>query len=207
MIDPLVAQVLARGRVAPWIGRVWRLHEGIWPADDPGGSLVVSGRWNLGRDFGTEADAFPVLYTATASGVADWEFLRHSKLETAAAIWRRFVRVQRSWLDISMPSVLDLRDPSSVGLTPRDLLSDDPGAYVLPQAISAAAYARGLTGLLVPTATTMGQASGDYNVIVFYELTGTTRTVHGFVVPETAPRSGSAIAVAGSEIPNLGSDA
>jgi RES domain-containing protein len=207
VIDPVVAQVLARGRVVPWIGRVWRLHEAIWSADDPGGSLVVSGRWNQGRDFGSGADAFPVLYSATAPGVADWEFLRHSKLATVDAIWRRFVRVRRSWLDVSVPSVLDLRDPGSVGLQPHDLLSDDPGAYALPQAISSTAYARGLSGLLVPTATTMGQASGDYNVIVFYELTGATRTVHGFVVPETVPRNGIVVAVAGSETPNLGAGA
>ena len=51
----------------------------------------------------------------------------------------------------------------------------------------------------------MGQTSGDYDVIVFFELTGATKTAYGFTVPETAPRSGIVIEVGEIETPNLGS--
>ena len=50
----------------------------------------------------------------------------------------------------------------------------------------------------------MGQNDGDYNVMVFFDLTGATRTVYGFLVPETAPCTGVVITVRGSEAPELG---
>jgi hypothetical protein len=112
--------------------------------------------------------------------------------------------VRRSALDISVPSALDLRDPSAVGLDVSDLLDDGVDAYVLSQAIGAAAYSRGLTGILAPGATAMGRATGDYNVMVFFTLTGATKTVYGFLVPETDPRPGVGIIVHGSEAPDLG---
>jgi RES domain-containing protein len=206
LVDPaIVDRVIRRGRVIPWIGRVWRIHQAPWTADDPGGSLVASGRWNRGLDLVPPSEAFPALYTATAPGVADWELIRHSRRTDADEMWRRFVRAQRTWMDIGLPSALDLRDPVSVGLTRADLLDDGVDAYLLPQAIGASAYARGLTGILAPSATAMGHTSGDYNVIVFFELTGTTKVVYGFNVPETAPRSGIVIEVGDSETPNLGS--
>jgi hypothetical protein len=205
VVDPLlVDRVLQRGKVVPWIGRVWRIHETIWDADDPGGSLVASGRWNWGRDLVPPGDAFPVLYTATAPGVVDWEFIRHSRRSDADEMWRRFLRVKRSWMDVSLPSALDLRNPASVGLQLSDLLDDGVDALLLPQSISAAAYARGLTGILAPSATAMGQADSDYNVMAFFDLTGTTKIVHGYTLPVTAPRQGSVIDIKGSEQPNLG---
>ena len=205
VIDPaIVDEVMRRGRVLPWIGRVWRIHQTMWAADDPGGSLVSSGRWNRGLDLVSSADAFPALYTSTAAGVVDWELIRHSRRPDADEMWRRFLRARRTWLDIAVPSTLDLRDPSSVGLNRDDLLGDDTDAYLLPQAIGAAAFGRGLTGILAPSATTMGQTSGDYNVVVFFELTGATKVVYGFTVPESAPRSGIVIEVGDSETPTLG---
>jgi RES domain-containing protein len=203
--DPaIIDQVMQRGRVIAWIGRAWRIHEAIWDAHDPGGSLVASGRWNRGYDLGSATGAFPVLYTSTAPGVADWEFIRHSKRNDADEMWRRFVRVQRSWMDVSLPTALDLRDPSLVGLQSSDLLGDGINACLLPQALGAEAYARGLTGVLAPSATAMGQTSGDFNVIVFFDLTGATKRIYGFTVPETAPRPGVVIEVKGRETPNLG---
>ena len=50
----------------------------------------------------------------------------------------------------------------------------------------------------------MGQNDGDYNVMVYFDLTGATTTVYGFLVPETAPRRGVVITVRGSETPSLG---
>jgi hypothetical protein len=50
----------------------------------------------------------------------------------------------------------------------------------------------------------MGRESGDCNVMVFFDLTGATKTVYGFRVPETAPRPGVVVTVVGSEAPDLG---
>jgi len=52
--------------------------------------------------------------------------------------------------------------------------------------------------------TAMGQTEGDDNVMVLFDLTGATRTVYGFLVPETAPPKGVVITVRGSEAPELG---
>jgi hypothetical protein len=205
LVDPAVVdRVLRHGRAIAWVGRVWRIHEMIWDADDPGGSLVASGRWNRGRDMFPPSDAFPVLYTSTGAGVADWEFIRHSRRTDADEMWRRFVRAKQSWMDVQLPSVLDLRDPTSVGLQAADLLNDGVDGLLLPQAIAAAAYARGLSGILAPTATVTGQADADYNVMMFFELTGTTRIVYGFTLPVTAPRQEIVIEIRGGEQPNLG---
>jgi len=90
--------------------------------------------------------------------------IRHSRRSTAIAMWQRFTNVNLSRLHVDLESVLDLRDPSVAGLALADLIGDD---YVLTQAIGAAAVANGHEGLLVPTATGIGEVGADFNVVVF----------------------------------------
>lgn len=196
-------RVLRAGRAVPWAGTAWRIHGSTWDPDDPGGSLVESGRWNRAEDLFPKSEIFPVLYTSSAPGLADWEFIAHSRRTDPDEMWRRFRTAQRSRFQVSLPSTLDLRDPSSVGLTLDDLTQLGPAGYQLPQAIAAAAYARGYTGLLVPSATKMGDLAGDHNVIVFFNLTGKTKLRYGMTVLETEPRRGISIVFHGKETPNL----
>ena len=79
-------------------------------------------------------------------------------------MWQRFVERDLSKLHLSFQRVLDLRDPSPAGLT-LDMLTGEDDA--LSQAIGAAAFAAGREGLVVPTATAVGEVGADFNVVVF----------------------------------------
>jgi len=57
-------------------------------------------------------------------------------------------------LDVALPSVLDCRDPSVLGVTLDALLAE--GNYSLTQRLGAAALAREVEGLIAPSATRLG---------------------------------------------------
>jgi hypothetical protein len=105
-----------------------------------------------------------------------------------------------SRLEVALPSVLDLRDPASLGVPAATFLGND---YEITQLIAANAYEEGLAGLLVPTATGVGAADGDHNVVVFFETTGITSVAVGLALPGTAPRPGVTVSVLGVEQPIL----
>jgi hypothetical protein len=165
--------------VVAWTGNVWRTHGRRFSAIDPGGALVLSGRYHRGRDLFPVSDAFPALYTSAGPEIATWEMIRHSRRRTAVAMWQRFTNVDLSRLHIDLQSVLDLRDPSVAGLALADLSGDD---YALTQAIGAATVADGHEGLLVPSATGIGEAGADFNVVIF---TGNLRPGSIMIVQET----------------------
>lgn len=194
-VTPIVERVIGAAPRRPWSGTVYRVHGPTWNGDDPGGSLNASGRWGIGGDDPFGRSPFPVLYAATSAQLATWEYIRHSKRDTADEIWRR-LRTATTHLAVDLPSVLDLREPSKLGLAPGALIGDD---YSLPQEIAIAAYALGLSGILAPTATGLGVRSGDHNVIVFFEATGTTAMIYGFPTPGTRPRPGVGVGVLYSE--------
>ena len=79
-------------------------------------------------------------------------------------MWLRLTSVNLSRLHVRLSVVLDLRDPTLAGLSANDLVGDD---YALPQAIGAEVYARHFEGLLVPSATGVGEAARDFNVIMY----------------------------------------
>ena len=105
-----------------------------------------------------------------------------------------------SRLEVVLPSVLDLRDPAALGIPAPTFLGDD---YELTQLIAEAAYEEGLSGLLVPTASGVGVAAGDHNVVVFFETAGATSLAFGLALPGTAPRPGVNVTVLGVEHPIL----
>ena len=79
-------------------------------------------------------------------------------------MWQRFTNVDLSRLHLALQAVVDLRDPTLAGLSLSDLTGDD---YTVTQAIGAAAVANGHEGLLVPTATGVGERGAAFNVVVF----------------------------------------
>jgi hypothetical protein len=131
--------------------------------------------------------------------ISTWERLRHLD-ERSVGTMKASLRTALSRLEVLLPSVLDLRSLKPLGIDPDALLGSD---YGVSQAISAGAYDEGLSGLLVPTATGLGVADGDFNVVVFYETTGTSSLVYAMSVPDAAPRAGTAIRVLDTEVPNL----
>jgi len=127
---------------------------------------------------------FAALYLSAAPDVAAWELIRNSRRSDAGEMWLRFAAVDETSLRVHLQTVLDLREPSLAGLEVADLVTDD---YSLTQAIGAAAFGRGLEGLLAVSATGMGEPGREYNLIVF---------------PDNL-RPGSEIVVLESKTPNL----
>lgn len=164
MIAPIARSVVRASPVVAWSGNVWRTHGRRFAATDPGGALRLSGRYHRGRDLFPAGAAFPALYTSAGPEIATWEMIRHSRRSTAVAMWQRFTNVDISRLHVSLQSTLDLRDPTVAGLSVADLTGDD---YSLTQAIGSAAVASGHEGLLVPTATGVGEPGADFNVVIF----------------------------------------
>lgn len=195
----LVDHVIRTASRVSWNGTLYRSHGPTWPGDDPGGSLLTSGRWHIGADSTSGRPAFPVLYTATSAYVATWERLRHLDRDSVSSI-QRGIQMAISRLVVTLPSVPDLRDPASIGVPAETFLGDD---YEFTQLIASAAYDEGLAGLLVPTATGVGAADGDHNVVVFFEATSATRLTYGLAVPGTALRPGVSVSVLGVERPIL----
>ena len=150
------AAALAGRLVAAWEGRLWRMHKRRYPAEDPGGARLVSGRYNRGLDRFSEREVFSALYLATAPEVCLGEIYRHITPELLPSL----NDFRLSELSASLQRVADCRDPSALGLTPGDLSHDTD--YRAPQALVAAAASGGLEGLLVPSATGLGD-----NLILF----------------------------------------
>jgi RES domain-containing protein len=198
LID-MVDHILRTAARMPWSGHVHRSHRPAQTADDARFSILGGGRWNVGHGDPDGRRPFPALYTATSPLISTWERLRHLD-ERSVGTMKASLRTALSQLEVTLPSVLDLRSPKSFGVDPAVLLGSD---YGVSQAISAGAYDEGLGGLLVPTATGLGAADGDFNVVIFYETTGTSSLVYAMSVPDAAPRAGTVVRVLGTEEPNL----
>ena len=182
-----------------WSGHVHRSHRPTQMGADARFSILSGGRWNIGLGDPDGRRPFPALYTATSSLISTWERLRHLD-EHSVDTMKTSLRTALSRLEVMLPSVLDLRSPKQLGVDPDVLLRSD---YEISQEIAAAAYDEGLAGLLVPTATGLGAADGDFNVVIFYETTGASTLVFAMSIPDAVPRSGTVIRVLGTEAPNL----
>jgi hypothetical protein len=133
--------------VIPWVGEAWRNHGRRYDATDPGGSRIVSGRYHQAPDQFAGGPCWPALYLSLSNGGAIAELTRRLEPTALAALNNR--RLTR--LRVSLSRVLDLRDPSVMGLT-LDVVVDDYD-YSLAQAIGDAVLRRGAEGLLVPAAS------------------------------------------------------
>ena len=119
------------------------MHKRRYRAEDTGGARLVSGRYNRGLDGFPEGETFPALLPAP-----------HAR---AAALPERF---PLSKLLASVRRVVDYRDPNPPNLASGDLSHDTD--YRATQALGTAADRCGLEGLLVRSATDLGD-----NLILF----------------------------------------
>jgi RES domain-containing protein len=142
--------------VTPWTGSVWRAHRRRYNALDHGGSLLVSGRYHRGQDSFPDEQVFPALYLALTPEICLGEIIRHVTPATLA----RFNDYHLSEIRVSLTAVLDLRDSAPLRV-PIDAVLDDTD-YSVPQALAAAARERGAEGIIVPSATRLGD-----NLILF----------------------------------------
>jgi RES domain-containing protein len=147
---------VSRCPVIPWHGAAWRIHRQRYAATDPGGSLKVSGRYHRGADrFAPEA-TWPALYLALDPETALGELVRHITSELLSHL--NGYRI--SELAVTLEAVIDCRDAVRLGLAPAALVDDRD--LETTQRIGAAVVAAGFEGLLVPSATALGD-----NLVVF----------------------------------------
>jgi len=142
--------------VLDWAGHVWRMHHQKYPATDPGGSLRTSGRYHRGLDQFREDEVFPALYLSTSPEISMGEILRHVTAEVLPTLNNR----RLSKLFARLGVVLDCRDPALLGLAVEDLMHDTE--VEATRSIGAAAFSRGVEGILAVSATALGD-----NLIVF----------------------------------------
>lgn len=138
----IASRAVAACPIIPWAGEAYRFHSRRYEATDPGGSLLHPGRYH---------DGWPALYTCVRAEAAVGEFLRHS----SPGALGRLVIMRLTRLSVEVGAILDCRDMAAMGLTPDDVLHDTD--YRLTQQIGAASIALGVEGILVPSATLLGE--------------------------------------------------
>ncbi len=132
---------------AAWTGAAYRHVGGGRPPLSGEGARIVGGRWN-------PSGSYPVLYLGASRDVAVAEFRRLAVKQRVLP--ESFLPRTLYTYDIDVGSLLDLRPEAAratVGLTDRELLSDDLRPC---QAVGEAAHACGREGIVVPGATGSG---------------------------------------------------
>jgi len=141
---------------APWAGRAWRFHARRYEPLDSTGSLLVSGRYNRGSDQFPEDEVFAALYLALSAEVALGEIVRHISPQLAS----KFNDMRLTEIEVELAAVLDCRDVTALGLALGDLVRDYD--FTLTQELAQVAIDRDAEGILVPSATALGD-----NLILF----------------------------------------
>ena len=148
----------ARCRIIPFHGTVWRAHKLRYQPLDDTGSRIVTGRYHRAADRFPPQDCWPALYLALAPEVALAEIIRHTTPESFPAL--NAYRI--SEIAVELSDVLDCRNAEDLGM-PLEMLWDDHNVAV-PQQLARAALDRGAEGILVSSATRLGD-----NLVVFTE--------------------------------------
>jgi len=140
--------------LVPWRGSAWRIHKGRYSPLDATGARLFSGRFHRGLDRFPAAQVQPLRYLTCAPEIAIVEKIRHTS-DVSALVDFRLTEIA-----ISLTATLDCRDATALGL-PAEALRHDTD-WTLPQALGAAAFARGSEALLVASASALGD-----NLLVF----------------------------------------
>lgn len=156
---------LARQQLVPWEGQAWRFHWRIYDATDHGGSFRFSARYNRGIDQFPQEQVWPALYVALAPEICLGEILRRLSPEDMASL----NQYRLTELEIRLAATFDCRAPAGLGLVLADLVDDYD--FTATQELASAAIARGAEGILVPSATGLGD-----NLVVFpNQVSGSSR--------------------------------
>ncbi|MPZ50965.1 MAG: RES domain-containing protein [Dehalococcoidia bacterium] len=142
-------RAVADASIRSFSGTAWRVHWREIGPTDWRLSLRSSGRYHRGLDLFPADQAFPALYTSLSQENAIWEMVRRSAARNLAYLKNNVL----SELVVDLGRVLDLSDPSAVGLVLADLTSSD---LQLCQELAAAAMALRAEGMLVPSAALPG---------------------------------------------------
>ena len=132
------------------------MHRQKYDGGDPGGSPKVSGRYHLGNDRFVAEETWSTLYLALSPETCLGELVRHITPELLPHL--NGYRI--SELRVTLMAVADCRDATLLGMMTDSLVHDRD--YRATQHLGAAVVAAGLEGMLVPSATALGD-----NLIVF----------------------------------------
>lgn len=149
-------KALATAQVINWEGPAWRMHKKRYRADDAGGARKVSGRYNRGLDRFEEEESFSALYLATAPDTCLAEIYRHIMPDLLPAL----NDYRLSELSVSLRETVDCREAKPLGLKNNHLMDDYD--YEVTQVLATAALGLGVEGLLVPSASRLGD-----NLVLF----------------------------------------
>ncbi|MHB8644618.1 MAG: RES family NAD+ phosphorylase [Thermomicrobiales bacterium] len=150
------ARAVASCPVVGWEGRAWRMQRREYPATDASGSRKYSGRYNRGLDLFPEGETWTALYLATSAEICIGEILRHITPASLPLLNSYRISEIVVWLD----SILDCRNADALGLEVVDLCHDTD--FTIPHLLARETLSRGFGGMLVPSATLLGD-----NLIVF----------------------------------------
>ncbi len=144
------------------------MHRQRYAGDDPGDSLKVSGRYHRGGDRFAAEESWAALYLALSPDVCIGELVRHVTPELLAHL--NAFRI--SELSVTLSAIADCRNAALMGLSAGTMIGDRD--YRVSQRLGAAAVAAGIEGIIVPSATYLGD-----NLIVFtdHSLKGSTLAV------------------------------
>jgi RES domain-containing protein len=139
-----------------WSGNAWRFHKRRFQPIDATGSTIASGRFHRAPDEFPVNDCWSALYFSLKAEISLAEIIRHTHPTRMFTLNKlRITEVQ-----LHLQSVVDLSTPGSIGL-PADSLLDDL-EYSLTQTIARAVIDRGAEGIIVPSATRLGN-----NLVIF----------------------------------------
>ena len=140
----------------PWKSHAWRFHHHRYSATDASGSLQVSGRYHrASREF-PEDQSWVALYLALSPEASLGEVMRHFGPD----LLPQLNEYRLTELDVEVEAVLDCRDARALGLAADALVGDYD--FTVTREIAAAAIAKEAEGILVPSATGLGE-----NLVVF----------------------------------------
>jgi RES domain-containing protein len=142
--------------VIAWEGTVWRIHKRKYATTDPAGSRKISGRYHRGTDQVSESRAWPTLYFSTQPEICLAELFRH----ITAELFPFLNNYRLSKIELSLEAVTDYRQPDRLKIDPDVLVADE--SYEVTQSVGSAAYDQRSEGLLVPSATGLGD-----NLVLF----------------------------------------
>lgn len=143
--------LLADAPLRTWQGEVWRNHAIRYLGDSPAGSFKVSGRWHRGLDTAPAAESQEALYAALTRAVALAERMRHLTARTLPAL----ATLRLSLLEVNALYVIDLRAGLRADSALLAAVNHDTD-FRVAQAVGRAAFDRGTEGILVPSATQLG---------------------------------------------------
>jgi RES domain-containing protein len=144
---------------------IWRGHRRRYDALSHGGSLRISGRFHRAPAGSPGEQTWPALYTALDLAVALGELQRNVRQDDFGDY--RFTEI---WTQLE--AVLDCRDLAALGVSFDEVLGARD--YSVGQELAAAAVELGVEGMLVPSATRLGD-----NLIVFPHLVRTESVLVG----------------------------